>query len=385
MAPSTKKICITAMGTALFVVLSLCLQVPVFENYYLCLGYVVMTLFCYYFGPISGMTVGGLGVVLYCLLTSGLRGMPGWAIGNLVIGLFVGLTCKFTLRIKKQWIRHIIIGISVVVSVAVAMLGVKSLVEAFLYAQPMLLRIAKNFYAFIADVVVMIISLPICISLKNIITRAFSHELMGIKKLPLEDNDMAYDLNKIKIKRCSYCEEYYCCAEDESEFDEFLSKTKCDKCGAPLFGHEEDGRKYVKLQPEEKIGAICFDLSHTRQSLHIQWEILGKSYNRGKLYYRVENNKLLLYIANKFNPDNDWLVLTEDVILNIRFNEIELYYQVTRRKYNISDDIEWALINEKEQFGKIIFEDDSPSNSAALLWLLNTPANAKYIEEVNKN
>ena len=181
MAPSTKKICITAMGTALFVVLSLCLQVPVFENYYLCLGYVVMTLFCYYFGPISGMTVGGLGVVLYCLLTSGLRGMPGWAIGNLIIGLFVGLTCKFTLRIKKQWIRHIIIGFSVVVSVAVAILGVKSLVEALLYAQPMLLRIAKNFYAFVADVIVMIISLPICISLKNIITKAFSQELMENK------------------------------------------------------------------------------------------------------------------------------------------------------------------------------------------------------------
>ena len=178
MAPSTKKICITAMGTALFVVLSLCLQVPVFENYYLCLGYVVMTLFCYYFGPISGMTVGGLGVVLYCLLTSGLRGMPGWTVGNLVIGLFVGLTCKFTLRIKKQWIRHIIIGISVVVSAAVAMLGVKSLIEALLYAQPMLSRMAKNTYAFIADVVVMIISLPICVSIKSVLLKAFPKEIM---------------------------------------------------------------------------------------------------------------------------------------------------------------------------------------------------------------
>ena len=178
MAPSTKKICITAMGTALFVVLSLCLQVPVFENYYLCLGYVVMTLFCYYFGPISGMTVGGLGVILYCLLTSGLRGMPGWAAGNLVIGLVVGLTCKFTLKIKKQWIKHILIAISVVVSVAVAMLGVKSLIEALLYAQPMLLRIAKNSYAFIADVVVMIISLPICVSLKGVLLKAFPKEIM---------------------------------------------------------------------------------------------------------------------------------------------------------------------------------------------------------------
>ena len=178
MAPSTNKICVTAMGTALFVVLSLCLQVPVFENYYLCLGYVVMTLFCYYFGPISGMTVGALGVLLYCLLTNGLRGMPGWAIGNLVIGLVVGMTCKFTLRIKKQWIKHIIIGISIVASVAIAMLGIKSLIESLLYAQPMFLRIAKNFYAFVADVVVMIISLPMCVSLKSILMKAFPGEIM---------------------------------------------------------------------------------------------------------------------------------------------------------------------------------------------------------------
>lgn len=177
MAPSTKKICITAMGTALFVVLSLCLQVPMFENYYLCLGYVVMTLFCYYFGPISGMIVGVLGVVLYCLLTSGLRGMPGWAVGNLVIGFIVGWTCKFTKKMSKQWFRHIIIGISVVVSVAIAMLGVKSIIESFLYAQPMILRIAKNFYAFVADVVVMIISLPICVSLKGVLSKAFAKEI----------------------------------------------------------------------------------------------------------------------------------------------------------------------------------------------------------------
>lgn len=80
---TAKKVCITSMGVALFVVLSLCLQVPVFENYYLCLGYGAMMVFCFYFGPISGMIVGSLGVVLYFLLTNGLRGMPGWAIGTL--------------------------------------------------------------------------------------------------------------------------------------------------------------------------------------------------------------------------------------------------------------------------------------------------------------
>ena len=113
-----KWICITAISTALFVVLTMCLQVPVFENYYLCLGYIIMAVCLYSFGIISGTFVGVIGVVLYCLLTSGLRGMPGWAIGNLVIGITVGLTFKFTKRMKKSWLQAIINFLAIAASTA---------------------------------------------------------------------------------------------------------------------------------------------------------------------------------------------------------------------------------------------------------------------------
>ena len=171
MTKTIKNICFTAMGVALYVVLTLCLQVPVFENYYLCLGYVSMMVFCYYFGAASGITVGVLGVVLYCLLSNGLRGLPGWAAGNLVIGLVVGLTCSFTKKMENAVLRNIIIAIAVIVSTAIGILGIKSIVEVILYAQPMLVRVAKNIYAFVADVVVLIASLPICICLKGAIQK----------------------------------------------------------------------------------------------------------------------------------------------------------------------------------------------------------------------
>jgi len=167
----TKKICFTAMGAALYVVLALCLQVPVFENYYLCLGYVAMMVFCYSFGTLSATTVGVLGVILYCLLTNGLRGMPGWAAGNLVIGLVVGLTCHFTRKLENQVLRNGLIAAAILLSTAVGILGVKSIVEMILYAQPMLVRVAKNVYAFVADVVVLIASLPICMYLDKPIQR----------------------------------------------------------------------------------------------------------------------------------------------------------------------------------------------------------------------
>lgn len=173
MKEKTKWISVTAVGVALFVALALCLQVPVFENYYLCLGYIVMAIYCYFFGPVSAMIVGGLGVVFYCLLTNGLRGMPGWALGNLVIGLIVGQICRATKNIDNQGLRQVLIAIAVVVSTAVAMLGVKSIVESLLYAQPFMVRVAKNIYAFVADAVVLIISFPICLAVKPVIRRLF--------------------------------------------------------------------------------------------------------------------------------------------------------------------------------------------------------------------
>ena len=56
---SVNKICINGIGIALFVVMTLCLQVPVFENYYLCLGYVAMAFYTYYiyfFGAMAFLT-----------------------------------------------------------------------------------------------------------------------------------------------------------------------------------------------------------------------------------------------------------------------------------------------------------------------------------------
>ena len=130
-----------------------------------------MMLFCYFCGPLSGMTVGTVGVVVYCLIIGGLNGLPGWAIGNLFIGFFVGMVCRLTQGVSSRIVRHIIIGISIVVATAIAMLGFKSLVETILYAQPMWLRAMKNVYAFVADAATMIASIPICIGLEPIIKK----------------------------------------------------------------------------------------------------------------------------------------------------------------------------------------------------------------------
>ncbi len=158
----TQLITVNGIGIALFVVLTMCLQVPVFENYYLCLGYVVMMVYCYRYGAASGAIVGTLGVILYCVLTSGLRGMPGWAAGNLLIGLVCGAAFIRVKSIGSGWLRRSLMLMLIALTAAAGILGVKSLTECLLYAQPVTLRIAKNSYAFVADLVMMAVSIPVC-------------------------------------------------------------------------------------------------------------------------------------------------------------------------------------------------------------------------------
>lgn len=164
----TKKLTLLAMGIALFVALSMCLQVPVFENYYLCLGYVVMAVYCYSFGSFSGTIVGFFGVLLYCTVISGFRGMPGWALGNIVIGVFIGLAFRKTKEMSSVPVRTALQILVILAATALGILGVKSITESLLYGQPFLLRVAKNSYAFIADSVVLCLSIPLCAALDPI-------------------------------------------------------------------------------------------------------------------------------------------------------------------------------------------------------------------------
>lgn len=159
---TTRTITLLAMGTALFVALSMCLQVPVFENYYLCLGYVVMAVYCYSFGAFSGTVIGFFGVILYCLVISGLRGMPGWALGNIVIGILLGLVFQKTREMSSVPVCTALQILAILLATAAGILGVKSITETLLYGQPFLLRVAKNSYAFIADSVVLAVSIPLC-------------------------------------------------------------------------------------------------------------------------------------------------------------------------------------------------------------------------------
>lgn len=104
--------------------------------------------------------------------------MPGWAAGNVVIALGVSLAFRAASRLRP-WLRQLVLAAAIVLFTAVGILGVKSLVEMVLYAQPFLIRAAKNIYAFVADIVVMVMSLPICANLNRVIRKLFPGEIVS--------------------------------------------------------------------------------------------------------------------------------------------------------------------------------------------------------------
>ena len=164
----TRDITFPAVGIALFVVLSMCLRVPVFENYYLCLGYVVMTVYMWCFKWYEGAVVDFLGVILYCLIGElGFNGMPGWSVGNIVIGTIVGLSMRYIKKIRSKVLQVAVTAIVAVIATFIGIMLVKSVIDSFIVSQPVVVRMGKNLTSFIADAFVIVVSLPVCAVLEK--------------------------------------------------------------------------------------------------------------------------------------------------------------------------------------------------------------------------
>ena len=90
-----------------------------------------------------------------------------------MIGIVIGLAFGKTKKMSSLTLRTVINTAAIIVGTALGILAVKSGVESILYAQPFVVRAGKNIYAFVADVVVLIISLPICMTLDKTARKLF--------------------------------------------------------------------------------------------------------------------------------------------------------------------------------------------------------------------
>lgn len=152
---------VTALGIALYVVTSMFIPIKLIGNYRLMLGYAVLAIYCYSFGPKSGMLVGGIGQLIYCFVGSSFTGMVGWVLGNVAIGFILGTVFNIT-KTKDTSAKYLINVIAVIFSCALAFYFIKPFTEAVMFKQKLWVRIVANTPGFCLDALMLLISLPIC-------------------------------------------------------------------------------------------------------------------------------------------------------------------------------------------------------------------------------
>lgn len=150
MKSNIKKIALYGIGIALYVVLSMTVKIPLVGHASLDLGYIVLAVYCYHFGSIAGMVVGGIGCMFVSLLTSGWF-PPGWIVGNIFIGFIVGFVGK---KQNASTLKRII---AVFLSVFLGIFCAKTLIECALYSIPLAVKVPKSAIVFLTDAIVMCI------------------------------------------------------------------------------------------------------------------------------------------------------------------------------------------------------------------------------------
>mgnify|MGYP007070325956 CR=1 FL=1 len=153
----TKTVTTDAIGIALFAVLFL-IHIPFVPNYYLCLSYIVLMVYCRYFSLWDSLIVGSAGLVIGSLLVSSYHGLPGWLSGNILITIVMHVF--FNIK-GKGWVKIVMEIIAGVMATAAGILLIKAGLEKFLYGVPYIERVVHNLYAFVADSMTVILGIAV--------------------------------------------------------------------------------------------------------------------------------------------------------------------------------------------------------------------------------
>ncbi len=149
----TNKLALIGILTALYVVLSTFMKIPVIGNISLDLGYIALAIACGLVGPWAGF-VGAVGCGLESILFSSYGFSISWFVANLIIGVMCGFMFKYT---NNKIIRIVYTVVMVVIAVGL----IKTIIECNLYSIPMSVKLPKNLTAFVMDSICMIIGIYI--------------------------------------------------------------------------------------------------------------------------------------------------------------------------------------------------------------------------------
>lgn len=148
---------ITTIGllTAVAVVVSSWLRIPLFANIKLDLSYIVLTVAIIKCGLFGGIFVGAVSAILESMMFAANGLSFSWTVANVVIAIIAYAFYKLSNKNQKKYI--FIIGI--IIACFVGLVVVKTLVECSLFNIAIITRIPNNSIAFISDCICMLVGL----------------------------------------------------------------------------------------------------------------------------------------------------------------------------------------------------------------------------------
>ena len=158
----TKRICMTALGVALYCALSMSMKIPFGIGHIVVdLGYIVLAVYAYHMGSISAAVVGGCSAAIMSIL-SGWFSLE-WVLANIAVGLICGhfYKCRIhgKLHTAATYIHNVIVTI---LAVGLGMLVIKTAVSCWLWSIPILVKLPKSITAWVIDSIVMCVG--VCIA-----------------------------------------------------------------------------------------------------------------------------------------------------------------------------------------------------------------------------
>ena len=148
----TKNITFLGVGIALYVVMSMFLNIPLIGHIRLDCGYIVYSVYLVVFGWL-GIPVGVIGCFFKGYISDGWIPFT-WMIGQVIIGVVCSIVFSKT---ENIWIRIVAIVLSVFFGIAIVSSGLSALI----FHLPIGLKIFKGCVASVADSLAMIVGLPI--------------------------------------------------------------------------------------------------------------------------------------------------------------------------------------------------------------------------------
>ena len=162
---------INALGIAMFFVIGKFVAIPTpIPNFALFLQYAILVIFGFYFGPITGLTIGLFGHLLIDLL-SGYGLWFSWIISSGIFGLLAGLSSKLINHLGNPYkpSKMVLFSLLVTISGAFCWLLIAPVGDIIFYQEPYNVVFIEGLIALAGNVsTALIIGLPIIYALKRV-------------------------------------------------------------------------------------------------------------------------------------------------------------------------------------------------------------------------